>query len=339
MFQASLIIQAFGNDTTTGYSFPFTSTVFTGLPFGFRCNTITPTHFRSTKTFTKHLPYSTNTVWYLTIPTYGGQSPCSLAKRQAGAPLTGTGNASTMGTTTLRTFTLPRSAIAQSTSGSFSYYYPSIFRLTYANLKNQTGSFFAGAGPGNFSLAFTSYGAKAGRVVNKAGPNQFGGAMPLLGKLYSIRGYFSFGLSVGRRTWLLYNLGRSAWTYGGFVTGGFTTTATNMHYGTLTGAPYTTTVGVSAFPWTTGTVSVTATRGYFPTVLQRKGYDSRTSLGAGTIQMVTPMLTRWKSPGTQYEKGAIGILRIVFTPEPSGWLLLVAGLGVLVVLHRVTRRS
>jgi hypothetical protein len=36
--------------------------------------------------------------------------------------------------------------------------------------------------------------------------------------------------------------------------------------------------------------------------------------------------------------GAIGILRIKFVPEPSGWVVLVAGLGFLMVFYRVRTR-
>ncbi len=38
--------------------------------------------------------------------------------------------------------------------------------------------------------------------------------------------------------------------------------------------------------------------------------------------------------------GAIGILRIKFVPEPSGWVMLVAGVGFLMVLYwRQSRRE
>ncbi len=37
--------------------------------------------------------------------------------------------------------------------------------------------------------------------------------------------------------------------------------------------------------------------------------------------------------------GAIGILRIKFVPEPSGWVMLVVGIGMLVVLYRVRGRA
>jgi hypothetical protein len=39
-----------------------------------------------------------------------------------------------------------------------------------------------------------------------------------------------------------------------------------------------------------------------------------------------------------HHTGAIGILRIKFVPEPSGWIVLAAGLGLLGVLYRVRTR-
>jgi hypothetical protein len=183
MFQASLIIEAFGNDTTTGTYYPQTRKVFTGIPFGRRCNTHT-FHPQSTLTFTDWDPDRT-----IIIPSYGGQvavittfggppnppttpatraASCSETAIQAGAPLMGTGYAETTGATSARTFTLLQSTIANATSGSFSYYFPYMFQLTYADLRNQTGSFFKSGGPGNFSLAFSQGGNPAGKVVGKA---------------------------------------------------------------------------------------------------------------------------------------------------------------------------
>jgi hypothetical protein len=82
---------------------------------------------------------------------------------------------------------------------------------------------------------------------------------------------------------------------------------------------YITTLGL---PWTTGMVSITATAGPFPTLFQRTGYDHRTSMGLGTIQLVAPQLVRWDFPNRSgpwdRHTGAIGILRIKFAPEPSG---------------------
>jgi hypothetical protein len=92
----------------------------------------------------------------------------------------------------------------------------------------------------------------------------------------------------------------------------------------------------TAFPWTTGMVAVRAhgdSPSYFPTSITRSGYDNRTPMGAGTIQLVTPMLTHWT--GGEHQ-GHVGVLRLQFVPEPSGWLLLGASVGALVALRRVS---
>ena len=86
--------------------------------------------------------------------------------------------------------------------------------------------------------------------------------------------------------------------------------------------------------WTTGLVTVHAPEGFFTTTLRRAGYDNRTALGYGNIQLVTPALTHWNGLGGRNETAHVGILKIQ-VPEPSHWLLLAAGLGCLVALYRV----
>ena len=91
-------------------------------------------------------------------------------------------------------------------------------------------------------------------------------------------------------------------------------------------------------PWTTGAVSITATAGPFPTLFRRSGYDNRTAKGLGTIQLVAPQLVRWDFPNRSgpwdRHTGAIGILRIKFVPEPSGRVMLVAGMVLLSIIYR-----
>ena len=58
--------------------------------------------------------------------------------------------------------------------------------------------------------------------------------------------------------------------------------------------------------------------------------------GGGTIQMVTPRLIHWAG-GAHW--GDIAVLRLHFAPEPRAWLLLASGLGLLMVLRRVSRRG
>ena len=92
----------------------------------------------------------------------------------------------------------------------------------------------------------------------------------------------------------------------------------------------------SRFPWTTGSVTVTAIgRGPYKTVHYAKGYDNRSpTSGYGTIQLVSPTLTRWLQPCCNFETGGIGILRIKFAPEPQAWVMLLAGASCLGVLYR-----
>jgi hypothetical protein len=70
-----------------------------------------------------------------------------------------------------------------------------------------------------------------------------------------------------------------------------------------------------------------------------RGYDNRTTVsGKGTIQLVTPVLTRWLQPALKLETAGIGILRIKFIPEPQTWAMLVAGASLLCVGARMRRR-
>jgi len=95
----------------------------------------------------------------------------------------------------------------------------------------------------------------------------------------------------------------------------------------------------SRFPWTTGSVTVTAAdRGPHKTVHYAHGYDNRTPMsGRGTIQLVSPMLTRWFGY-TDYETGGIAVLRIKFLPEPQTWAMLLAGVSLLGVGYRLRGR-
>jgi hypothetical protein len=98
------------------------------------------------------------------------------------------------------------------------------------------------------------------------------------------------------------------------------------------------TATISVFPWTTGAVEVTATGGPQSTVLKRTGYDNRTPGGAGNIQMVSPSLTHWKNPLSDYYTGSIATIKLTFIPEPDAWMMLVSGIGTLAILYRVNGR-
>jgi hypothetical protein len=96
------------------------------------------------------------------------------------------------------------------------------------------------------------------------------------------------------------------------------------------------------FPWTTGSVILTAIeRGPHKTIHYEQGFDNRntaTASGLGTIKMVTPVLTRWLQPALKFETGGIGILKIKFVPEPRTWAMMVAGVLLLGVGNRMRGR-
>jgi hypothetical protein len=151
--------------------------------------------------------------------------------------------------------------------------------------------------------------------------------------------YNNGGCSLGSQVdWRYDAVGATASTSGGVVTAGYIARATAYYY--LTAAMQVSTVDISGarFPWTTGSVTVTAVaRGPHKTLHYGRGYDNRntsTPSGLGTIQLVTPVLTRWLQPAYNSETGGIGILKIKFLPEPQTWMMLVAGVSLLGVGYR-----
>jgi hypothetical protein len=170
----------------------------------------------------------------------------------------------------------------------------------------------------------------------------------MLGQLTSKQCYYrSGGCTINySRNWRYDAIGAAAYTSEGVVTRGY-----SAIWCAPVGSCYTYTFSTwpwsfprwqivgARFPWTTGSVTVTAVgSGRHKTIHYAKGYDNRTpTSGMGTIQLVTPVLTRWKIPlcsPCDYETGGIGILRLKFVPEPRGWLMLVAGVSCLGVFHR-----
>jgi hypothetical protein len=232
---------------------------------------------------------------------------------------------------------LPSSQLGRITSGSLQPHYASqIYQKTYANLANAAGSFHSGGGPGSV----TYYpGGPYTRVRIFPGDNQFGGVMRLLkgtptGGLrtrgrYYFTGYGSY----------VYNVPTTGATFVGATSGGGfpaagTVTGTWAHATPPTGMTGSFAGLVRGWPWTTGTVSVRASgdffASYFPENLTRAGYDNRTSNGGGTIQLVTPHLVLWAN----VKLGSIAVLRLKFVPEPTSWLMLVAGAALLGALYR-----
>ena len=312
MYQGSLSLHFFGNDTTVLVTPPFNAYVFVALPLGAHCN-----------------------------PAVSGGMTCTTATLQMGAPLTGSGSA-LVGGGSPASIMLSSSQLGRITSGSLPQQYSSqVYRKTYVNLANAKGSFQPGKGPGNLSYSATL--GLGARIF--AGRNQFGGVMRLLSGAPSgglgTKARYTFSLSgyVGNFPTLGATL-VGATSNGGFpatgsVTGtiSLTTNPTFMSY--VTGM-------VMGWPWTTGRVNVYAFGDYlsnpsfFPEYLSRTGYDNRTSQGGGTIQLVTPQLINWQGA---LQFGAIGVLRLEFVPEPSSGLVLLAGAGLLCMLYPKATRA
>jgi hypothetical protein len=366
---------SFGNDTTTGTTSPLASTNYLGIPFGQDCNyahgsRIAPSY--TTLTTTGPGTAVTTVILY-TGYSCGGNS--SYPSAHAGSPLVGTGvisvSASPGGSIPLpasllavklgtfptqfntTTFTgtgkLPgfvKKPLNGVPGGSFSYYPPYIYSYSYADLKNAAGNFFAGGGPGNFTHTGTLGGAPAtgttaaAIVSTTTGTNKFGGTMGLLGNFQSHFAYSNAGgLSVGTDPWLIEFLGNGTVTAGGVVNVATTMgTGTNKHDALFeTNTNY---FSASALPWTTGRAHASAIGGPFFSRFARTGYDLRTAGGAGRIQLVSPMITHWRTPnaGVDSHTSSIGKLTLNFTPEPTSAMLLVAGVSVLGLVYRAGRK-
>jgi hypothetical protein len=348
MYSGELIVHMRGSDAAGD---------FVAIPLGANCNT-RPYHAAETATLS---------AFSVMIPKFGGQIPvidtnmdsipdvaagCAPASLQVGLPVMGSGVlATTGGASTTRTaynpraFTVPRSDLSRVTSGaSFlsTTWLPLPagspkfhWEIEYADLKNDVGGFSDGGGPGSFTVSH------AAKVRVTAGKNQFGGTMRLLGEYYTNRGLATISKSEGATPWNLQYIGAGAATVAGEVTAGLQYTAMiSRKWLNLGSFGYSArTATISAFPWTTGTVEVTASGGPQATILKRTGYDNRTPGGVGNIQMVSPALTRWKHPFSDYYTGSIATLKLTFIPEPTALLMLVPGIGALAILNRVRRGS
>ncbi len=287
---------------------------------------------------------------------------------QAGAPLTGTvmANVDTAMASLPFTFAAapltPPGGIRRTTLGSFSNMYPYLYSYTYRTLRNgaanfkRGGGFFTTMGAGTFVLPYKQGANTVGKAVIKAGANRFGGTMRLLGPdpsetlTSTVTGngsqgkvcYFNGGgCSLGGFDWRY----RFAGTFSvvGKGTKGWaksakfaSITATDVYYNTAGMQSSLVNLEGWRFPWTTGAVTVSATvRPPDKIFMKRKGFDKRTSKGGGSIQLVTPLVTRWLQPSTNFETSGVAVMRL---PEPHKWALLVAGLSLLGLLYRARGR-
>jgi hypothetical protein len=286
---------------------------------------------------------------------------------QKGNPITGTGAA---GATT-GGFFLKAAPLTVPTTGTFSAMtggirttgnqlgqvandYPYIYSYTYgANFRNDKGVFGPGKGVGSFTRQYTlgTPLSIAASIMQTAGKNQFGGTMKMLGAMTTKVCYWlqagGGGCSLGVMDWRYDAIGAEGYYYkAGMLTKGVEYTYATAYYNTRLSKPTPVTAFAERFPWTTGAVTITAVgRGPHKTVHYAQGYDNRnvtsggefTSLGKGTIQLVSPILTRWFGY-TDYETGGIAVLRIKFVPEPQTWAILIAGVSLLGVGYRMRGR-
>jgi hypothetical protein len=232
--------------------------------------------------------------------------------------------------------------------GEFGGNYPYIYSYTYATLRNDAGIFGPGQGPGSFSISFKRGFNTVAKAVVKQGAAKFGGTMRMLGQLTSKGCYYrNGGCSNYSWNWRYDAIGAAAYTSGGVVTmGHWATWCLDTGWGPFGPCPsIENPTGLSVygarFPWTTGSVTVTASGFYslHKTVHYAKGYDNRTlTSGEGTIQLVTPVVTRRTASAGSWDyswyTGGIGVLRIKFVPEPRAWWMLIAGISFLGVLYR-----
>jgi len=217
-----------------------------------------------------------------------------------------------------------------------------VYSYTYATLRNDAGWFGPGEGPGDFSVKNYQGTNTIARMRVKQGAAKFGGTMTMLGALTTKNCYYrNGGCSLNELNWRYEAIGTSAETSNGVVTQGHVVTwREGSYWGCWWYSPISClTVEGSRFPWTTGSVTVTAVgRGPHKTVHYAHGYDNRNTSspsGLGTIQLVSPVLTRWLQPAVNFETGGIAILRIKFVPEPQRWAMLIAGASLLCVGARM----
>ena len=271
-----------------------------------------------------------------------------------GNPVTGTWSATTTGTQ-LGGFNFAAAPVAPGVYpsgvrmtgviGEFAAVYPYVYSYTYATFRNDIGTFGPGSGPGDFGIQY--YQGKntvaSIKVRQRTGSAKFGGTMRMLGALTAKVCYYrNGGCSLGNNNWRYDAVGASAYTAMGKVTQAYYALYTAIYYHTNLMQQSTINVVGSRFPWTTGSVTVTAVgRGPHKTIHYAQGYDNRnttTPYGKGTIQLVTPVMTRWLQQCCKFETAGVGILRIKFIPEPQTWVVLVAGASLLGVGYRMRGR-
>jgi hypothetical protein len=261
-------------------------------------------------------------------PANGGLA-CGKGVLKKGAALTGMAPPIITGLAPV-SFQFLSSEFSRTTTGSLPPYPGVSYILTTATLRNGIGIFGPSKGPGSFSFVPT-LGTGQTHVAVVAGKNRFGGVMQLIGSLGTRTAFSTSGGGKWKGsfpTWGVSVVGAS-YAKTAMISGSITFSSGDLTYASV--------AVVTGFPWTTGQVSVQAAGGYgFSTSLVRSGYDNRTSQGRGTIQLVAPRLTHWAG-GNHW--GDVAILNVNFVPEPKGWLMLAAGLGLLGAIYRARPKA
>jgi hypothetical protein len=318
LYEASLIIHAYGSETTTtAMGPPQIVSHFLALPLGYDCRDGRP-----------QTPSGATASHY-----------CTSAILEQGRPVTGSGVVG-LGAGATKPILLPQSAFAASGVTGFhpvfTYSYPYSKIHSYATIANAAGTLFAGGGAAAGKRAHEHTGPWPASWVVREGENGFGGTLRLLGKLGANEAWASWstgcGSWTGTNSWnMIPALGRSQ------ADAGNPNTITATFTSKICGGRASPQLRGSGTPWTTGSVTVYATQFFRATTIRRAGYDNRDAFGNGTIQLVTPGLTHWGNAGTSY-RGHVAVLKLKFVPEPRALPLLIAGAAALAWRCRTSGR-
>jgi hypothetical protein len=330
MFTASFIMDAFGNDITSGTQPPFNTLGTVGMPIGHDCQHASP--------------YTPNGALQSRY--------CTPLVIRYGYPATGSGSLVAGGATVGAPVGLPQSAFGVTVTGFNPTYYPYLQSATYATFVNDAGTFFAMGGPaaGKGTVTHSGMGQQSGQWIIQEGQNGFGGTMGLLGALgarsfkYVVAGKVGTYVGTNKNWNMVTALGRpqSATVYS-ITPMGKTEwynphQFTNVYTNNVNGNTSALVARATASPWTTGMVTVYAGAGVYQSVLHRAGFDTTTPGGVRNIQLVTPSVVHWVGPGFQTHTAHVGILTMQISPEPSALLLLATGGGLIGLLYWRSRR-
>jgi hypothetical protein len=274
-------------------------------------------------------------------PYFPNGTTCSPAMVESGTPLTGSGTASLTGSAPAA-FTLPVGALARSFAGAFPTAYPTyrgsfvsgqLYNDAVTTPAGGAGFFTASAGAGSLTHAYSPASHGAVRIVS--GIRRFGGSMGLLGEVSLFRDLFLTPPVLGTLP-IITGFGAIGITpvIGRFNGNVASTLRKALYYERGRTRAFAYPVAATGFRWTTGTVHAYDAVGRYASRFSLAGYDNRTPMGLGTIQLVTPFLAHWSlSPAPDHVAG-VASLRIHFAPEPHAVLLLAAGIGLLAALRR-----